>query len=206
MRFAVHGFGPFLLQCGETTARLVAKTIQHLPQVLCFLQSSVLAIKLLLLELLGVVDLDFMGSYREAKLIAIDKEANDNIGQRDGFGKAKRFAREPLDPRAQRQMLPFHLLRVAFARRRSVGSQMPGVRPPVIGEEAVNPEGCQQGLELEEYLILAPATDIRQHLAGPMLKGLPQPAGLLLAADRAPPLVDLCGLHAANAHLYVTWA
>ena len=52
MRFAVHGFGPFLLQCCETTARLVAKTIQHLKQLLCFLKSSVLAIKLLLFELL----------------------------------------------------------------------------------------------------------------------------------------------------------
>ena len=56
----------------------------------------------------GVVDLDFMGSHRETKLLAIDKQTNDNVMQLDGFGKADRFAREPLDTRAQREMLPFN--------------------------------------------------------------------------------------------------
>jgi hypothetical protein len=51
-RFATHGFSPFLLQCCETTARLMAKTIQHLKPLLHFLESSVLVIKLFLRELL----------------------------------------------------------------------------------------------------------------------------------------------------------
>jgi len=51
-RFAAHGFSPFLFQGSKTTARLMAKTRQHLKPLLRFLKSSVLAIKLLLLELL----------------------------------------------------------------------------------------------------------------------------------------------------------
>ena len=96
----------------------------------------------------GVVDLDFIGLHRETKLIAIDKQTNDNVVHLGRLGKADRFAREPLDTRAQRQMFPFNLLRVAFARYMSFGGQMPGVRPPVIGEEACDPKGLQQGVEL----------------------------------------------------------
>jgi hypothetical protein len=42
----------------------------------------------------GVVDLDFMGSHRETKLIAIDKQANDNIVHLGRPGKAQHFARD----------------------------------------------------------------------------------------------------------------
>jgi len=91
----------------------------------------------------SVLDLDFIASHRETKLIAIDKQTNDNVVHCGRRGKADRFAREPLDTRAQRQMFPFNLLRVVFARYMSVGDQMPGVRPPVIGEEACDPKGLQ---------------------------------------------------------------
>ncbi len=63
----------------------------------------------------GVLDLDFMGSHWETKFIAIDKQANHDVVHLGRLGKADRFARETLDTRAQRQMLPFNLLRVAFA-------------------------------------------------------------------------------------------
>src|SRR5882762_3761907 len=64
----------------------------------------------------GVLDLDFMRSDREAKLIAIDEQANDDGVQLGRFGEADRFACEPLDTGAPCQMLPFNLLGVPFSR------------------------------------------------------------------------------------------
>lgn len=96
----------------------------------------------------GVVDLDFMSSHRETKLIAIDKQTNDNVVQLGRPGKADRFACEAFDSRAQRQMLPFNLLRIAFARHLGFRDQMPSVRSPLIGKEACDPKGLQQGFEL----------------------------------------------------------
>jgi hypothetical protein len=46
-----YGFSPLLFQGSKTTARLMAKAIPHLQLLLCFLKSSVLALKVLLLEL-----------------------------------------------------------------------------------------------------------------------------------------------------------
>ena len=152
----------------------------------------------------GVVDLDFIGSHRETKLIAIDKQTNDNVMHLDGFGKADCFAREPLDACAQRQMLPFNLLRMTFARDMSFGGQMPGVRPPMIGEEACDPKRLQQGLELEEPFVLATAKHIRQDLSGPVIKGMPEPAWLLFLAHEAPHFVHLRSLHSAKVHFDVT--
>ena len=119
------------------------------------------------------------------------------------LGEAERFAREPLDAGTQGERLAFNLLRGAFARYMSCGSQMPDVRPPMIGEEPYDPKGVPQGLELEEYLVLAPAKYLRQDLAGPVIKGMPQPAWLVLRAHAAPHFVDLRSLHAVNAHLSV---
>jgi hypothetical protein len=46
------------------------------------------------------------------------------------LGKADGFAREPLDPRAQRQVLPFNLLRIALAGAMDFGDEIPFVGPP----------------------------------------------------------------------------
>jgi hypothetical protein len=91
----------------------------------------------------SVLDLDFMRLHRQTKLIAINKQANDDVVQLDRFRKAERFPREPLNAGAQRQMLAFNLLRVPFARDMSFGRQLPGIRPPMIGKEARDAEGLQ---------------------------------------------------------------
>ena len=114
----------------------------------------------------GVVDLDFMGSHGETKFIAIDKQANRYVVHLGRLGKVDRFARETLDPRAQRQMFPLNLLGVAFAGHMGFGGQMSGVRPPVIGEEARDAKGLQQGFELQKHLVLATAKHIGQDLRG----------------------------------------
>ena len=52
---------------------------------------------------------------RDAKLIAIDKEANHGVMHEHGLGETDCFAGESLEPCAQRQMFAFDLLRVDFA-------------------------------------------------------------------------------------------
>ena len=89
-----------------------------------------------------------MGSHRETKLIAIDKQTNDNVVHLSRPGKADRFAREPLDSRTQRQMFPFNPVCIAFASDMRFRNQMPGVCSPMIGKEAGDPKGLQQGFEL----------------------------------------------------------
>jgi hypothetical protein len=152
----------------------------------------------------GVVDLDFMRSHQETNLIAIDEQADDNVVHLGRLGKADRFARKPLDTRTQRQMFPLNLLRVAFPRHMNFRGQMPSLRPPLIGEEARDAKGFQQGLELQEDFVLATAKHICQDLSGPVIESMPQPTRLLLLPHEALHFVDLRGLHSANAHFYVT--
>ena len=78
----------------------------------------------------GVVDPDIMSSHRETKLIAIDKQTNDNVMHLGRLGEADRFAREPLDSRAQCQMFLFNLLRITFSRDMNFGGQMPRAYAP----------------------------------------------------------------------------
>ena len=66
-----------------------------------------------------------MVSHRESKLIAIDKQANDNVMHLDRFGKTTGFTHETLDARTQRQMLPFNLLRIVIPSHVGFGGQMP---------------------------------------------------------------------------------
>jgi len=95
----------------------------------------------------GVVDQDFIGLYWETKLIGIAKQTKDKVVQLRRLGTAERFARAPLDPCAPWQRLPFNLRWVACARALSLGSQMPGVRSPVSGEEAgERPQGSRKAL------------------------------------------------------------
>jgi hypothetical protein len=75
-----------------------------------------------------------MESHRETKLIAINKQADENVVHLDRPGKANRFACESLDARAQCQMLALNLLRIALSRNVSFGGQMPSVRSPMIGK------------------------------------------------------------------------
>ena len=116
------------------------------------------------------------------------------------FGEADRLAREPLDARAQRQMLPFNLLRIAFTRDMRFGGQMPGVRSPVISEEACDAKGFEQGFELQEHFVLVAAKHLGQDLSSPVIDGIPQPAGFLLLAYRAPHFINLRGVHPVDAN------
>ncbi len=80
---------------------------------------------------------------------------------------------------------------------------MPGVRFPMISKETRDAKGFQHGLELEKYLVLAAAKHLRQDLPCPVLNGMPQPAGLSLAADIAPPFVSLRSPHSGDTPFHV---
>jgi len=68
-------------------------------------------------------------SDRYPKLIPIDKEPNHQIVHVFGLGKTDRPAHQPLDPRAQINVLALDLLRVCLPDRVLLGLQMPLVGP-----------------------------------------------------------------------------
>jgi hypothetical protein len=57
-----------------------------------------------------------MTSHRQPKLIAIDKQPNDDVMHLDRSGKADCLAYQTFNMGPQRQMLSFDLLRIALAR------------------------------------------------------------------------------------------
>src|SRR5262245_13371320 len=124
--------------------------------------------------------------------------------QLDGFGEADRFAGQPLDAGAQRQMLAFNLLRVALARYVGLRSQLPRVGSPVVSEETADAKGLQQGCELQEHLVLAAAEHVCQDFPRPVIAGMPQPPRFFLLAHIAPHLIDLRGLYPADAYCHLT--
>src|SRR5215831_15190887 len=138
----------------------------------------------------SVSDLDILVSNRQAKLIAIDEQANDDVVHLNGSGQADGLACQPLDARAQRQMLPFNGLRVPFARAVDCRRQMARVRTPIIRVKSLDPKGLQQRFQLQKYLVLAPAKDRRQNRAGPVIDGMPEPPLLRLLPHKAPHCID----------------
>ena len=79
-----------------------------------------------------VADVHFTVSYRQPKLIAIDKQPDDNIMHLSRAGKTDRLAHQAFDPGAQRQMFPLDLLRIALARLVLIGIEMTRVRAPIV--------------------------------------------------------------------------
>ena len=75
-------------------------------------------------------------SDRYPKLIPIDKEPNHQVVHVFGLGKTDRPAYQPLDPRAQINVLALDLLRVCLPDRVLLGLQMPLVGPPAVREIA----------------------------------------------------------------------
>ena len=68
-------------------------------------------------EIVGrVADLHFTVSHWQPKLIAIDKQPDDDVMHLGRAGKADRLAHQAFDPGAQREVLALDLLRVALAR------------------------------------------------------------------------------------------
>ena len=93
-----------------------------------------------------VSDVHFTVSHLQPKLIAIDKQPNDDVMQPDRSGKADRLAGETLDPGPQCQMFALDLLRVPLARLVLVGIEMPCICAPIIGVIARDAKRLEQSL------------------------------------------------------------
>ena len=119
------------------------------------------------------------------------------------FRKADSLAHQTLEARAQRQMLPFNLLRIPFTRGVHFRLQVSPVRTPIIRMKAPDPEGLQQRFQLHKYLIRAPTKDIRQDGAGPVIDGMPEPPLLLLLSHKAPHFIDFGLINPADGDLHI---
>lgn len=132
---------------------------------------------------------------RQAELKAVDKQPHHKLMHLDRFGKADGLSHQAFDPRAEGEMVPLQLLRPPFANSMPGWIQVPPIRAPAVGVKAANPEGCKQGFEFHEGLILTPAEDIRHYPTRAVIPCLPQPPRLGLIADKRPHFVQLCRLH-----------
>ena len=72
-----------------------------------------------------------------------------------------------------------------------LGVQMPGVGPPMIGVVAGQPEGLEQRFELQKDLVCAATKDVGQDLAGVVIDGMAEPAGVAFVPDKRPHLIHL---------------
>ena len=102
-------------------------------------------------------------------------------------------------------MLTLDLLGILFARARHISVQMPGIRPPMIGIKAREPQGLQQRFELQKDLILATPKDLRQDRSRVVIDGMPQPPLVFLLTDKTPHLIHLGFTSALNVHSNFGW-
>ena len=89
------------------------------------------------------------------------------------LGEADRPTYQPLDPRAQVDVLALNLLRVCLPYRVRLCLQMPLLGTPAVGARARDTKRLQQGLELQKGRSLASSQDRRSHLARVVINGVP---------------------------------
>ena len=104
--------------------------------------------------------------------------------------KAERPAYQPLDPRAQVDVLALDLLRVCRPHRMRLCRHMPFVGSPAVSAIARDATGLSQGLPLEKPLVLPMSKDIRHHLPTLVIKRMPEPPRLRFLPDRTPQLIE----------------
>lgn len=103
-------------------------------------------------------------SYQQSKLIAIDKQPDDDGMSLGRAGKADRLTPEAFDPGAQREVLPLYFWRVALARLGLIYLAMTRGRAPRVRRLPRETKRFHQSLALEKHLILAAPYDVRQHV------------------------------------------
>ena|SRR5215831_8001485 len=104
-------------------------------------------------------------------------------------------------------MLALDVLRVPFARAMDFRLQMPGVGAPIIRLKPGESTGLQQGVELQKNLIFTAPKDVGSPLAGVVIDGMPEPAGVAFVADTRPHLIPLRLRfpRARAGHRHVVW-
>jgi len=150
-----------------------------------------------------VLDLHLGRSNRQAKLIAIDEQPEDDVMQLDRFGKADRLAGQTLDTGPQRQMFALDLLRVLLAHVVLGLVKVTRVGAPIIGVIARDAKGREQHLQLQKHRVLAPPKDIRQHLSRMVIDRMPQPALRVLLPHVGPHLIDFRFVSPPDNHVHI---
>src|SRR5215831_14561599 len=121
-----------------------------------------------------------------SKFVAIDEESHHEIVHVLRLGEAQCAADEALDPGPQIDMFALNFLCVLLAYLMLLSIEMPLVGSPAVGVKLRDAKRCQQLLELQEDVVLAPSEHIRQDLACVMINGVPQPARVRFAAYVTP--------------------
>src|SRR5438128_12642172 len=88
------------------------------------------------------------------KLIAIDEQPNHQVVHALCLRKTDRPAYQPLDPRAQVDMLALDFLGICLPNRVLLRLHMPLVGPPPSGEIARDTKGLQQRFEFQKDRVL----------------------------------------------------
>jgi hypothetical protein len=88
-------------------------------------------------------------------------------------------------------MFALNFLGVLLAYLMLLSSEMPLVGSPAVGVKLRDTKRCQQLLELQEDVVLAPSEHLRQDLACVMINGVPQPARVRFAAYVTPHFIQL---------------
>jgi hypothetical protein len=122
-----------------------------------------------------VTDVHFTVSHRQPKLIAMDKQPDDDVMHLGRAGKAERLAYQTFDPGAQRQVLPLNWRRVALARLVRIRLEMPRVRAPRVRIIARDAKRFQQSVALQKHLVFATSQDVRQDVTTTVIKLVPEP-------------------------------
>lgn len=119
------------------------------------------------------------------------------------FREADGLARQPLNSGAQRQMLAFDLLGIAFAWLVLIGIDMTGVSTPIVCVILRDAKGFQQGFELQKSFILATSKDIGQNFATTVVNGMPKPSLIFLAPHVTLHLISFSFIREPNDNRYL---
>src|SRR5712691_13238993 len=102
-------------------------------------------------------------------------------------------------------MLPLDLLRIPLAWAVVSGVEMTRVGTPIIRIISCDPKGFQQSLPFQKHCILTPTKDVGQDLAGVVIDGMPEPAGVAFVPDKRPHLIHLRFARALNVPGHLVW-
>ena len=78
----------------------------------------------------------------------------------NGFGEAAGLARQPLDSRAQREMLPLYPLGIPFARLVFIRVDMTRISAPIVRIVARDPKWLQKRFQFQKHVVLPPSKNV----------------------------------------------
>lgn len=125
------------------------------------------------------------------EFITVDEQSNDQFVHTLGFRKADGPAHQPLDPRAQVDVLALDALHVLLPDGVLLGVHMALVGPPAVRVISCDAKRLQQSLQAQKDLVLPPSEPIRQDLPRMVIDGMPQPVLMRFLAHVGPHFVEL---------------